>query len=65
MALSSPVQVLTDAAVDSAVNPIYGIAAPTLMGSVPRIGTMYSDIIMDEKYITENYKSVDSLIDML
>jgi DNA-directed RNA polymerase beta' subunit len=65
MAMSAPIQVLTDATLESAKSPVYGIAAPLTLGSIPRLGTLYSDIVMDEDFISKNTVSVDAVLDML
>jgi len=65
MAMAAPIQVIVDAALETAHSPVYGIAAPMLLGSVPRIGTLYSEIILDEGFIAENTTSVDSILDSL
>lgn len=46
-------------------NPLYGASAPLMMGQVPKIGTLYSDIYMDHDYINSSIENVDDVVDSL
>jgi DNA-directed RNA polymerase II subunit RPB1 len=65
MSYGAPIQVVTDAALAGARSRVYGIAAPALLGSVPRIGTLYNTLVIDEAFVRANTKSVDSALDEL
>jgi DNA-directed RNA polymerase beta' subunit len=65
MAYGDPIRVVTDATLAGARSRVYGIAAPQILGSIPQIGTLYNSVLMDEEFIRENVKSVDSVLDEL
>lgn len=65
MAYGAPIQVVMDAAFACARTKVYGIAGPQLLGSTPQIGTCYNTLVMDDKFIQENTKTVDMVLDML
>ena len=65
MSYGAPIQVVTDAALAGARSRVYGIAAPALLGGVPRIGTIYNSLVVDENFVRSNMKSVDSILDSL
>jgi DNA-directed RNA polymerase beta' subunit len=61
----APIQVFTDAALSATKTKVYGIAAYQLLGSTPQIGTFYNSAEVDEAFVRENTKSVDSALDDL
>jgi DNA-directed RNA polymerase II subunit RPB1 len=61
-AYSAPAQVFTEAALNNTKGPIYGISAPRLLGGTPKIGTLYSDVIIDEEFITGNDTSLNNML---
>lgn len=65
MSNSAPVQVITDAAVNNTKSQIYGIAAPQVLGTAPKIGSLYNRLVVNEAFVAANYKSVDSVLDSL
>ena len=65
MAYSSPVQVAQEAALLARRSPIYGISAPLMLGTVPRIGSLYNEVAMDGEFIRANFQSVDNILDDL
>ena len=65
MSYGAPIQVVTDAALAGAKSRVSGIAAPALLGAVPRIGTIYNSLVVDENFVSENTRSVDSILDEL
>ena len=65
MAYGAPIGVVTDAALAGARSRVYGIAAPQLLGSIPQIGTLYNQCVIDEKFVKENTRSIDSIFDSL
>ena len=65
MAMSSPTQVLQDAATSNATNRIYGIAPYLMLGRAPPLGTTWNDFSMDEDYVRANKKNVDTVLDDL
>lgn len=65
MTMSAPIQVLTDAATNNMQSPVTGISGPLLLGRIPHIGTLWSDVVMDEDFIAANIRSVDQVLDDL
>lgn len=65
MAYGAPIGVVTDATLAGAKGKVYGIAAPQLLGSIPQIGTLYNEYVVDEEFVRANTKSVDSVLDEL
>ncbi len=65
MAYGAPIQVVTDAVFASAKSHIYGIAAPLLLGSIPQIGSVYNELVVDEDFVRANTESVDNVLDAL
>ena len=63
MAASAPIQVLTEAALNCTRGRVYGVAAPLMLGTIPKIGTFFNDVVVDEKFVTKNTASVDSILD--
>ena len=62
---SAPIQVLEEAAHSNAVNPVSGMTAAFLLGSTPKMGTLYSKYHLNEKMISENIKHGDDYLEML
>jgi len=62
---SHPVQILEDAAKNAVLNRITGISSPLCCGSTPRIGTTYSDVVINEKFIRDHYKTLDEKLEEL
>lgn len=56
---SSPIQTLEEAALNSSEDTITGVTAPLLVGSTPRIGTLYNKFIMNSDFIRKNVKRPD------
>lgn len=65
MAYGSPVQVVTEAALAGASARVYGIAAPQALGAIPRVGTLYNTVHVDEEFVRANVQSVDQVLDLL
>lgn len=65
MGASFPVQNLTDAALEGRRAPLYGMAGPMIMGTVPRTGTNYSSLVVDEEFVASHTVSVDQVLDAL
>jgi hypothetical protein len=65
MSYGAPIQVVTDATFANARAPVYGIAAPLLLGALPQIGTTYNSFVVDEEFVRANTKSVDRALDEL
>lgn len=63
MAASAPIQVATDAAFNTTKGIVYGISGPLLLGAMPKIGTLYNDLICNEEFIKANTISLDAVLD--
>ena len=59
---TSPIGVLEEAAANTMKDHVTGITAPLLMGSVPKIGTLYNKFYMDEDFVKKNVKRPDDLV---
>lgn len=64
-AAHGPVAVLTQATLESVVNPNYGIAAPLVLGGVPKVGTNSVRLVVDGDFVAANRQSVARVIDEL
>jgi DNA-directed RNA polymerase beta' subunit len=62
---SSPIQTLEEAALNSSEDSVTGVTAPLLLGSVPRVGTLYNKFIMDGEFISKNVRKPDDWIEEL
>ena len=60
-----PVQTIEQAAEDSMVNTIYGISASLSCGVPPKIGTLYSKVIVNQEFVKEREKTLDEKLDEL
>ena len=65
MAYGDPIKIVTDAALGSVKNKVYGIAAPQMLGSVPQVGTLYNSLTVDEDFVRANVASVDNVLNEL
>lgn len=61
----SPKQVLHYAAVNNIINSITGISPPLIMGTCPKFGTTYNEIMMDEEFLAIEYKPISGILDDL
>lgn len=62
---SAPLVTLEEAAINSAHDSVTGITGPLLMGSTPRIGTLYNSFYIDRQFVETHVKKPDDLIDEL
>ena len=62
---SAPISTLEDAAINSLEDNITGITSSLIVGSVPKIGTLYNSLQINEKFIQENVKRPDDYIEEL
>ena len=60
-----PIKCLINAALNNTKSNIYGIAACQLLGTIPKIGSIYNSLIIDEKFVTENVQTVDDILENL
>jgi len=64
-AMSSPIQVFQDAAINGVSSKASGISGNMLLGATPAIGSLYNSFIVNEEFIKENTKSIDYYLDEL
>jgi len=62
---AAPIGTLEQAAVHNLSDNISGITAPLLIGSVPKIGTLYNRMYVSDKFVKANLKSADDILDAL
>lgn len=60
-----PIKCFTDAALNNIKSNVYGIAAYQLLGSIPKIGSVYNSVVVDEEFVQENIKTVDEILDSI
>lgn len=65
MSNAAPIEVVRDATLNNTKSRIYGIGAPLVLGAMPQIGTLYNEVVIDEKFVKSNTKSIDSFLDDL
>ena len=65
MSAGAPIPVAINAAFASTSSKVYGVAAPKLLGTIPKIGTLYNSTIVDCDFVARNTKTVDSVLDSL
>jgi DNA-directed RNA polymerase II subunit RPB1 len=62
---ASPLKTLEEAAFHGLTDEIHGITGPLLLGDVPRVGTGYTKVIINEEFLAKSVTKVDSLLDNL
>jgi len=58
-----PIRILIDAALGNAKSTVTGIATPQILGMIPKIGSTYNTVIIDEEFVKNNTKSVDDILE--
>jgi DNA-directed RNA polymerase beta' subunit len=53
-----PIQNLEEAAINGFVSKVNGITAKLMVGSTPKIGTLYNDVIVNERFVQENQRKL-------
>jgi len=65
MGFSSPMATIEEAAVNSMQDDVSGITAPLLLGSVPRLGTLYNHFVVNSEFVRANVARPDDILDAL
>ena len=65
IATSAPVVVINDAVHENLSYQVYGVSSALVLGTVPKIGTLYSEIAVDSDFIKENVKTANSIVDQI
>lgn len=63
LSFQSPIQVIENASTDGLVDKISGVSGPMIMGTVPKVGTLYNKVLISEKFLQENDKNIEENID--
>lgn len=63
MGFQSPITVLEEAALNSMRDSVTGVTAPLLVGSIPKIGTLYNQLQVDVDFVQKNTKSASAKIE--
>lgn len=62
---ADPIKTISNEALNNTTSPIYGLVAPRLLGAIPKVGTNYTTVVMNEEFIQKNVQSLDNLLDMI
>jgi DNA-directed RNA polymerase beta' subunit len=62
---SSPIQTLEEAALNSSEDTVTGVTAPLLIGSIPRVGTLFNKFIVNGEFVKKHVKKGDDYLDLL
>jgi DNA-directed RNA polymerase II subunit RPB1 len=54
-----PIQVLQYAAINSQTDHLHGMSASMVMGSIPKFGSVYNDVVIDEQMLLELEPNID------
>ena len=65
LSFQTPIQVITESAINGMCDNIGGISGPLIMGTNPRIGTCYNTVCLNEEFIKQNTIKIENLIDEL
>jgi DNA-directed RNA polymerase beta' subunit len=65
MGFGAPIPTLEEAGVCAAKDEVTGVTAPLLVGSVPRVGTLYNSVQVDGDIVRSNVKKPDDILDTL
>jgi len=57
-----PIRCLIEASLNNTKSNIYGIAACQLLGTIPKIGSVFNSVIIDEQFVKENVVSIEDVI---
>ena len=64
-AFHGPIQVLTKSAINNKSEEITSISSKLMLGTWPKVGTHYTDLIFHEKFVEENSLNAKDIIDQL
>jgi DNA-directed RNA polymerase II subunit RPB1 len=57
-----PIRNIIDAAMNNIKSNVHGVVPPQLLGSIPKIGTTYNSVVIDEEFVSENTVSIDEIL---
>ncbi len=62
---SSPILTLEEAALNAAEDTISGVTAPLLLGSIPKVGTLYNNVVVNGDFIKQNVVTPERWLEAL
>jgi len=62
MGFAYPMRALEEATINGMVDTINGITGHLLIGSIPKVGTLYNECLLDQDYIAKNTKGVEDIL---
>lgn len=62
---ASPIGVLEEAALNAETDELLGISSNIIIGKTPRFGSTYNAFCLDEEFLAQKIKSVDTLLEEL
>jgi len=62
MGFTYPMRALEEATINNMVDTINGITGQLIIGSTPKVGTLYNECLLDQDYITKNTKGVEDIL---
>lgn len=62
MGFNAPLRVLEEAAIEAMEDAVTGVTAPILVGNVPRLGTLYNQMVLDTEFVKQNIKPKEDLL---
>ncbi len=65
VSFQTAIQVIQDAAVNGLIDRISGISGPLVLGTNPNIGTTYNAVVVNQQFIEENSKVLESITEDL
>ena len=65
MGFSAPFAALEEAAVRAAHDPVIGLSAPLMIGSVPKYGTLYNRFHVNEEFVRANMRNAEQYVEEL
>jgi DNA-directed RNA polymerase beta' subunit len=64
-ALSSPMKAFMDGAINQVSQEISGVSSNLLLGQLPKVGTTYTEVLLNEKFVAANVTTADDYLDEL
>ncbi len=65
LGFTAPLSTMEDAAMNSMEDSVTGITGPLIIGSIPRIGTLYNSFHVNVEFVQANVKHADSYVNEL
>jgi len=65
LSFQTPIQVIENAAINGLVDKITGVSSSLCVGQTPNIGTTWNSVSINEKFVQDYYKNINSKIDEL